>query len=342
MEDRGLYSIDAMFMPPATAPDAIAALRGRLRRCRGPEEYLAVVTGEPFDAVGDVMRATVNDYLSKGEPESALWALRRLDEALENRDTDSESLLHASVMQVAASVHLELGDTDQAAFAAARALHLLAARPKRKDAAFLVTLGSLLYDIARLHSIQGEHKQASREIEKAVRIFERLAKSDPGRFAAPHLAALDAATTVYANRRNQAELLENYQRATSEYQKLVEAGVEDAPLRLAESLALEADTLARMGKHREAMQYYTRALKYLTSASPEFGLTHLRLSIALGEQMLKVGNMRDKGVHLLNTMLHKATKCNALDEHRRIVDTLYHAKSGSLDILSLWHKMFPK
>ena len=41
-------------------------------------------------------------------------------------------------------------------------------------------------------------------------------------------------------------------------------------------------------------------------------------------------------------MLHKATKINALDEHRLIVDALYHAKSRSLDILSLWHKVFPK
>ncbi len=58
--------------------------------------------------------------------------------------------------------------------------------------------------------------------------------------------------------------------------------------------------------------------------------------------MLSVSAMREKGVHLLNTMLHKATKINALDEHRLIVDALYHAKSRSLDILSLWHKVFPK
>ncbi len=41
-------------------------------------------------------------------------------------------------------------------------------------------------------------------------------------------------------------------------------------------------------------------------------------------------------------MLHKATKINATDEHRRIVDILYNAKSSSLDILGLWHKVFPK
>ena len=52
--------------------------------------------------------------------------------------------------------------------------------------------------------------------------------------------------------------------------------------------------------------------------------------------------MKDTATHLINTMLHKATKINATDEHRRIVDRLYNAKSSSLDILGLWHKVFPK
>ena len=51
---------------------------------------------------------------------------------------------------------------------------------------------------------------------------------------------------------------------------------------------------------------------------------------------------RDKGIHLLNTMLHKAIKINAEDEHRRIVDILLNAKNQKLDILGFWHKIFPR
>ena len=97
-----------------------------------------------------------------------------------------------------------------------------------------------------------------------------------------------------------------------------------------------------MLRHREAIQYYTRALKYLTKLEDDFSLRQLNLSIALGESMLQIAAMRDKGVHLLNTMLHKATKINASEAHRRIVDSLVDAKSRSLDILGLWHKVFPK
>ena len=30
------------------------------------------------------------------------------------------------------------------------------------------------------------------------------------------------------------------------------------------------------------------------------------------------------------------------DQHRRIVEILYNAKHGSIDILSFWHKLFPR
>ena len=97
-----------------------------------------------------------------------------------------------------------------------------------------------------------------------------------------------------------------------------------------------------MNRYREAIHFYTRALKYLTRIEGEFTLQQLRLSISLGEALVQTKNTRDKGVHLLNTMLHKATKLEATDEHKQIVEILLNAKNNSLDILGLWHKMFPK
>lgn len=250
--------------------------------------------------------------------------------------------LHAALMQLMTALNIENGDMDAAAITAAAALNILARSPRRKDSPFLQVLASLLYDVAYLHSLRGEYKQAEREIEKSIKILERLAKTDPDRYAAPHLMALNGATAVYRNRVKQAELLAHYQAATTTYVQMLSAGVGDAAGRLVDSLGDQGDTLARMGRHREAVQYYSRALKYLTRIEPDFTARQLRLSVALGESMLSVAAMRDKGVHLLNTMLHKAVKINAADEHRRIVDILYHAKSRSLDILSLWHKLFPK
>ena len=98
----------------------------------------------------------------------------------------------------------------------------------------------------------------------------------------------------------------------------------------------------QMNRYREAIHFYTRALKFLTRIESEFSPQQLELSISLGEALIQTKNTRDKGVHLLNTMLHKATKLNAPNEHKRIVNILLNTRNNKLDILGLWHKMFPK
>ncbi len=333
-------SLEPVFLPPTadTAP-----LRSRMKRLRQPEDALKILKEESFDSVFDYLRGNSSEMAEKGEVDKAIENLNALV-ALIDPETEDEALvtLHAVLAQLLTALYIENGALDDAASSAATALHLLARSPRRKDFPFLQVLASLLYDIAYLHSSRGEYKQAEREIEKSIKIFERLAKADQPRYAATHLMALNGATAIYRNRVKQAELLAHYQAATTTYLQMLSAGVEDAAIRLVDSLIDQGDTLSRMGRHREAVQFYSRALKYLTRIETDFSMKQLRLSIALGESMLSVSTMRDKGVHLLNTMLHKATKIKATDEHRRIVDILYNAKSRSLDILSLWYKLFPR
>lgn len=341
-QNRKLTSLDPVFMPATTD---MGPLRTKLKRGRVAADIAAMLLAADFHTVTDLIRTAVIETLAHAEAAKAIEMVTELD-ALVQADTSSDEKhrlnVHAALMQILTSLYLVDGQLDKAAETAALTLTLLAQEPKRKDAPFQEILAPLLYDIATLHSERREYKQAEREIEKAIKLFERLAKAEPLRFAPPHMMALDGATAIYRNRVKQAELLAHYQAATSTYMEMLDQGVEDAADRLAESLAAEGATLAAMGKHREAMQYYSRALKYVTRIEPEFTLRQLQLSIALGESMLQIAAMRDKGVHLLNTMLHKATKINASAEHRRIVDVLYSAKSRSLDILTLWHKVFPR
>lgn len=335
-------SLEPAFLPPTAD---ISHLQKRIKRSRGAADTLAALLEADFNTAYDYLRIYGGEMVTHGETEKAIATLTGIADSMAAQEAQEEGRtldLHAALMQILTALNIEMSDMDRAAVTAADALHLLAQQPKRKDTPYLQLLACLLYDIAFLHSERREYKQAEREIEKSIKIFERLAKTEPDRYATPHVMSLNGATSVYRNRVKQAELLAHYQAATSAYLQMLNAGVEDAATRLVDSLTNEGDTLARMGRHREALQYYSRALKYLTKLEPDFTLRQLQLSISLGESMLHVNAMRDKGVHLLNTMLHKATKINALDEHRRIVDSLYRAKSRTLDILSLWHKIFPR
>lgn len=334
-------SLEPVFAAPTTD---ISTLRSLLRRNRSMSELRHAIGDVEFDTAYDFLRATAIEMVEQGEIDKAISGLEEIDALITRSGEEDRHLLdiHAALMQILTALFIEKDDMDAATKTAASALSLLAQEPKRKDEPFMAILGMLLYDIAFLHTQRKEYKQAERELAKSLKIFERLAKAKPERYASPHVMALNSATATYRNRVKQAELLAHYQAATSAYLQLVNSGISEATGRLVESITSEGDTLVQMGRHREAMQYYTRALKYLTKIEPDFTLRQLRLSISLGEAMLRVNAMKDKGIHLLNTMLHKATKIGAADEHRRIVDILFNAKSSSLDILGLWHKVFPK
>lgn len=334
-------SLEPVFARPTTD---ISPLRSLVKRNRSMSEIRHAIGEVDFDVAYDFFRSAAIEMVENGEIDKAIAGVHEIDALINRAGENDRHLLdiHAALMQILTALFIEKEDTDSAMASAASTLTLLSQEAKRKDEPFMAILGSLLYDIAYLHTQRKEFKQAERELSKSLKIFERLAKTKPERYATPHVMALNAATATYRNRVRQAELLAHYQAATSTYLQLVNSGVGDATGRFVDSITSEGDTLAQMGRHREAMQYYTRALKYLTKIEPEFTLKQLRLSILLGEAMLKVGPMKEKGIHLLNTMLHKATKINATEEHRRIVDILFNAKSSSLDILGLWHKVFPK
>ncbi len=299
--------------------------------------------GAEFNAAYDALRSTVRQRV---ERDDLAGAIKSVEQAVGDQAAFAEEepidMLRAARMQVLVALQILAGDLSAARHTAARLLTAMAHEPKRKDEPFLELLASTLYDIAYLHAQRSEYRQAERELDKSLKIFERLAKTNPARYGQAHIMAQNAATQIIRSHSKQVETLAKSQEATQEYLKEVNAGIEDATARLVESLAAEGRMLASMGKHREAIQYLTRALKYQTGISPNFDHRQLTMSIDLGEALLNVKNTRDKGIHLLNTMLHKATKLGAQDEHRHIVDILLNAKTGTLDILGFWHKMFPK
>ena len=306
-------SLEKSFITPSAGVDELR----RHAHTASLTELRKTLYQAEFNVVYDFFRSIAVDRASRGEFAAAIEILREADAiAFENSEGRDEQYIND--------------------------IHTALLEPKRKDEPFLSVLGALLTDVALLHSSRGEYKQAERELEKALKVFERLARINPDRYGPAHILAQTAASSIYRSRLRQANLLAHYQVATTTYLEQVNAGIEDATVHLIESLHTEGRTLAQMGRHREAIQYLSRALKYHTRIAPEMDLAQLAMSIDLGESLLNVKATRDKGIHLLNTLLHKATKLGAETEHRRIVDILFNAKSRKLDILGIWHKVFPK
>lgn len=335
-------SLDPIFLPSATdISDEMRLTSGEINM----SDLRHTVGTLPFNTAYDFFRAAANKFLNDGQTDQAIEYILNFD-AIATRLADDGNRklldLHTALMQILTAIYLQADMTAEALQSAAATLNLLVQEPKRKDEPFLAMLAATLYDIAQIHHLRDEHKQAERAIEKSMKLFERLARLNPTRYGSPHLMALNASTNIYQSRIKQTNTLAEHQAAASQYLRMVNEGIEDAGMRLVETLAAEGRTLAKMSRHREAIQYFTRALKYLQRMQPEFDRQQLELSIDLGEALLTAKTTREKGIHLLNTMLYKANKINADDLHRRIVDILLNDKNPSLGVFNFWHKLFPR
>lgn len=334
-------SLQPLFLPSSSDISAqMAITEGDINM----SDLRHAVAALPFNTAYDFFRAAAHSFVERQEIDKAIDYLLEFDALATRFAEESRTMLdiHAALMQILTAIYLTADMESEALKAAASTLTLMAQEPRRKDEAFLSVLASLLYDIALIHNARDESKQAERAIEKSMKIFERLARLNAARYGSAHLSALNASTQIYKSRIKQSKTLAEHQMATNTYLRQLNEGIEEAGLRLVDSLAAEGRTLAKMGKHREAIQYFSRALKTLTKISPEFNLQQLELSIDLGQSLLTIKASREKGIHLLNTMLYKANKISADDQHRRIVEILLNAKNPDMDIFGFWHKLFPR
>ena len=334
-------SLEPIFIPVTSDVEPrLALVRGNLNGAT----LRHAITDLPFNDAYDFIRSAAYELVAAGRIDEAMTAITDFDALAERFADESPEMLniHAALMQLQVALLIHSGETDRALATAAKALNLLVQHARRKDEPFLAILASLLFDIAIIHSAGGHHRQAEREIEKSVKIFGRLSRINPARYGSAQILAVNASTAVFRSRQKQAETLAELQTTVNDLLREVNDGIEGAGLRLVESLALEGRTLMKMNRQREAVQYFTRALKYLTKLESEFSPGQLTLSVDLGQALLHQKSTREKGIHLLNTMLYKASKLNADEEHRRIVDILLHARNSDLDIFSFWHKLFPR
>ncbi|MDE6048552.1 MAG: hypothetical protein K2G09_02515, partial [Paramuribaculum sp.] len=254
------------------------------------KEISNYVSGLNFIEAYDFCRELVREMVRYGMEAEAIRAIDLINSVLINKGDEKSLLadLRAGLLHIKTGILIYMGKSEEALQTAADCLNLLAQDVKRRDEAFLSVLAAILYDIARLNINRGKYRQAEREIEKSAKIYERLARISPQRYGAAHILAVAAATKTNISKAKQAEMLATLHKSSDGYMQEVNAGVENTAVRLVESLEQEGRTLMKMGREREAVQYFTRSLKYLTKIEDEFSERQLELSVELGEALLGV------------------------------------------------------
>lgn len=290
-----------------------------------------------FDEAYDLVSLYMRDALDRGVVADAVALMT----ALAGRDGGNR-VKHAALMQVVAAALIETGDIDGALTGIAGTLRLLSEESDRKDIPFRSVLASLLYDLAILHALRKEYNAAERTIEKAIKLFDSLAKVDPQRYATAHVHALNVATSVYRSRIRQVNLLAHYQVATSTYLAMAGRGASAAVSNLIDSLVKEAETLLKLGKPRDAVRYLERALKYLEKLDGAPASRKIDLSVMLGEALVKSFSTRQKGIHMLEALLADAKKAGYGQAVEKIEYLLDENNTLLMDFLAGWHKIFSR
>lgn len=241
------------------------------------------------------------------------------------------------------SLFIEQGQHTLTLGCAENALSHLADVVGKKSDDFLALVASILYNLAHTHHATGESGRAAKELTRAQKLFERLAKKNEQRFAAMLLYAVQASTEIIQSRSTQMSVLEHYQQATELYTHQLTSGDANqtrvAMNSLVDTLKKEGDILLEMGNSRHAVKYYTKALRYQKKLGDPLGLRELQLSIGLAKALSRITGRRAAAEQLLNSLLVLARQLKASREVI-VIENLLAEKSRNINIMNLLKSLF--
>lgn len=186
------------------------------------------------------------------------------------------------------------------------AMHTAREFPDFSNPEFRALVAALLFDLAELHFELKDFKQGEKDLDNLFKVLEPLVKKDPDRFGPHNVAAMEVSTRILRSRRKLMDLLTKQQMTTGMLFEKVNAGVAEATDKLVESLRKTGELLASMGSYREALKFYTEAIKYSKKRSGRVTPREISMTIEMAEVMRRVKRMRSRAKRLLEAVLPHA------------------------------------
>ena len=238
---------------------------------------------------------------------------------------------------------IDSGNPSLSLGAAENALLVLSDHQGKKNEDFNAIVASLLFNLALAHHDMGDNSRAAKELTKAQQILERLTKRNEARFSALLLIAVEASTEVIKSKTKQMNVLAHYQSASELYMSELNSGdanaTRTAMSNLVETLGKEGDIMLEMGNGRNAVKYYTKALRYQKKLGEKMGHRDLQLSIGLAKALMRLINRRAAAEQLLRSLLPLAQRLDATAEVHEIQDLLNN-KNKNVSIMTLLKSIF--
>ena len=238
---------------------------------------------------------------------------------------------------------IDSGNPSLSLGAAENALLVLSEHQGKKTEDFNAIVASLLFNLALAHHDMGDNSRAAKELTKAQQILERLTKRNEARFSALLLMAVEASTEVIKSKTKQMNVLAHYQTVSELYMSELDSGdanaTRTAMSNLVDTLGKEGDIMLEMGNGRNAVKYYTKALRYQKKLGDKMGHRDLQLSIGLAKALMRLINRRAAAEQLLRSLLPLAQRLDATAEVNEIQELLNN-KNKNMNIMTLLKSIF--
>ena len=238
---------------------------------------------------------------------------------------------------------IDSGNPSLSLGAAENALLVLSNHQGKKNEDFNAIVAALLYNLALAHHDMGDNSRAAKELTKAQQLLERLAKRNDTRFSAMLLMAVEASTEIIKSKTKQMNVLAHYQSASELYMSELDSGdanaTRTAMSNLVDTLGKEGDIMLEMGNSRNAVKYYTKALRYQKKLGEKMGQRELDLSIGLAKALMRLINRRAAAEQLLRSLLPLAQRLDATAQEHEIQDLLNN-KNKNVNIMTLLKSIF--
>lgn len=186
------------------------------------------------------------------------------------------------------------------------ALQRLRDFPAHDNEEFKALLVALLFDIAEIHFMLKDYKRSEKELDVLFKVLDPLVSKNPDRFGRLHILAMELSTRIIRSRKKTLEMLAIQQIHVNELNEKVNSGIVKATERLVDSLCNAGKLLAASGDYREAMKFYSEAIRISKKRAGRVNKKEIKMSIEMAEIMIRVKSMRPRAERLLNAILAHA------------------------------------
>lgn len=198
------------------------------------------------------------------------------------------------------------------------ALQRLKEFPDHDNEEFRAAVVALIFDLAEIHFLLKDYKRSEKELDSLFKILDPLLVKNPDRFGRLHILAMELSTRILRSRKKTIDMLARQQMNVDALTEKVNSGIINATDRLVDSICNVAKLLASTGDYREAMKFYSEAIRISKKRYGKVNRKEIRMTLEMVSVMMNVKALRPRAERLLDAVLPHAISLGETELEKEI------------------------